>query len=309
MKTSNVFWGVILILLGSLFILDNLDIVDFAWHSIWRLWPVVLVLWGVSIIPVKDWIKLSLVVLIVGATVMLVVDQSVYWEGKSYTFEYYHDNDDYDYDAGDMKNVFQDFTVPLEDSVETVVLNMDAAAGAFYMDEQTADLLSFSRKGSTIDYTYSVKRVEGETEIRIEPDESIHLRKNNRNRINLGLNPYPVWEVNMDVGAAAVDFDLSPFKVSELDIDGGAASFKIKLGDKNPETRVSIDAGASSIHIKVPEESGCDLRISTVLSGKHISGFDKIDHGHYQTSNFEEAENKIYLNVDAAVSSYNIIRY
>ncbi len=304
MKTSNVFWGVLLILLGSLFILDNLDIVDFAWHNIWRLWPVILVLWGVSIIPVKDWIKLGLVVVIVAATVMLVVDQSVYWEGKSYSFEYYDDDH-----SDDASNVFQEFSIPLEDSVEVVSLNMDAAAGSFYVNEQSADLLNFSRKGSNIKYTYRVKRVEGETVIHIEPDETVYIRKESRNRINMGLNAFPVWAVNMDVGAAAIDFDLTPFKVSELDIDGGAASFKLKLGDKYPMTKVRIDAGASSIHIKVPESSGCDLRISTVLSGKHISGFDKKDHGHYQTDNFEEAANKIYLNVDAAVSSYNIVRY
>lgn len=306
MKTSNVFWGVLLIMLGSLFILDNLNIVDFEWHNMWRLWPVILVLWGVSIIPVRDWIKLGLVALIIAATVYLVVEESVYWEGKPFRIEF-HDDFDYDSDSGNA--VYQDFFVPMEDSVEVVNLNMDAAAGSFYVSEQSANLLDFSGKGTNIKYTYRVKRMDGEADIKIEPDETIYLHKKSRNRINIGLNPYPVWDLSMDVGAAEMDFDLSAFKVSRLEIDGGAASFKFKLGDKLPEMHVSIDAGASSIVVKVPQESGCDLRISSVLSGKHISGFNKIDHGHYQTVNFDEASNKIYLNVDAAVSSYNIIRY
>lgn len=306
MKTSNVFWGVLLILLGSLFILDNLNIVDFEWHNIWRLWPVVLVLWGVSIIPLSDWIKLGLVALIIAATVYLVVEESVYWEGKPFRIEFH---DDYNLDSDSGAPVYQDFYVPMEDSADVVTLNMDAAAGSFYVSEQSANLLDFSGKATNIKYTYRVKRMDGEVEINVEPDETIYLHKKSRNRINIGLNPYPVWDLNMDVGAAEMDFDLSAFKVSSLEIDGGAASFKIKLGDKLPEMHVRIDAGASSILVKVPQESGCDLKISSVLSGKHISGFSKLDHGHYQTENFDEASNKIYLNVDAAVSSYNIIRY
>jgi hypothetical protein len=46
-----------------------------------------------------------------------------------------------------------------------------------------------------------------------------------------------------------------------------------------------------------------------VLSGKTIKGFEKVDHGHYRTENFDQAKNKIYISVDAAISSYTITRY
>ncbi len=118
-----------------------------------------------------------------------------------------------------------------------------------------------------------------------------------------------VFKALEDIGAAKLDFDLSQFKVKKLDLDAGAASLEIKLGDKYPKSYLNIGAGASEIVIRVPSNSGCDLNLSAVLSGKSISGFEKIDHGHYRTDNFETAENKIYINVDAAVSSYTITRY
>jgi membrane protein DedA with SNARE-associated domain len=37
-------WGIILIVIGLIFILDNLD-VD-VWDSLARLWPLVLIVWG-----------------------------------------------------------------------------------------------------------------------------------------------------------------------------------------------------------------------------------------------------------------------
>jgi predicted membrane protein len=45
----NVFWGFILVLFGTLLLLDNLGIADFS-DMIHNYWPLILVLWGVSIL-------------------------------------------------------------------------------------------------------------------------------------------------------------------------------------------------------------------------------------------------------------------
>jgi uncharacterized membrane protein HdeD (DUF308 family) len=39
-------WGIILIAIGVIFILENFNI-D-VWDSVWKLWPLVLILWGAS---------------------------------------------------------------------------------------------------------------------------------------------------------------------------------------------------------------------------------------------------------------------
>ena len=66
MKFSNIFWGVILIFAGVLFILQNLGVINFEWTYLWRLWPVILILWGVSVLPAHSLIKLGLVLLVLG---------------------------------------------------------------------------------------------------------------------------------------------------------------------------------------------------------------------------------------------------
>jgi predicted membrane protein len=48
----NVFWGIILIIFGVLFLLDNMDVIDFA-EAIRTYWPVLLILWGLSILLKK----------------------------------------------------------------------------------------------------------------------------------------------------------------------------------------------------------------------------------------------------------------
>jgi len=39
-------WGIILIVIGLIFILENLHIR--VWHLAWRFWPVILIIWGAS---------------------------------------------------------------------------------------------------------------------------------------------------------------------------------------------------------------------------------------------------------------------
>lgn len=306
MKFRNIFWGVVLIFIGVLFILQNLHIIHFDWINLWRLWPVILVLWGVSILPANSWIKLILTLLVLGASIFFMVDQTSSWDNYSDKTEWWDD-----WDSDDKTAIDQFFDVPYEDSASQAILNLDAAAGAFRINQTTDQLLTFDKRGSWNEYSYLVKKLDDRTEVLIEPEgDNITIRKGkNKSDINISLNDYPVWEINMDVGAAAMDFDLTPYKVSNLDIDGGAASFEIKLGDAYEKTNVSIDAGASSIAIKIPETSGCDLQISTVLSGRDITGFEKVEHGHYKTDNFDSATHKIFINVDAAVSSYSITRY
>jgi LiaI-LiaF-like transmembrane region len=52
-KGNSLVWGVILIVFGLLFLLDqfNIDI----WDAVWRFWPVILIIWGAN----KLWLGLK----------------------------------------------------------------------------------------------------------------------------------------------------------------------------------------------------------------------------------------------------------
>ncbi len=303
MKFSNIFWGVILIFAGVLFILQNLGVINFEWTYLWRLWPVILILWGVSVLPAHSLIKLGLVLLVLAGSVYFMIDRTIYWEDKSWDYRIENWEED------DRQPIDQSFNIPYEDSTEYAFLSLEMAAGGFVIQERTDYLLDFSKKGTRSKYSYVLKKTDNKSEIFIERDEIKIIKGNNKHSVNISLNEFPIWNINLDVGASAVELDLSNFKIKELDIDGGAAAFEIRLGDAYPDMSVNIDAGASAIELKMPETSGCELKISSVLSGKSIIGFEKIDHGHYKTENFDEAENKIFIKLDAAVSSYTITRY
>ncbi len=45
-KRDSLVWGIVLIALGGVFLLDRLGL-D-AWDAVWKFWPVILIVWGAS---------------------------------------------------------------------------------------------------------------------------------------------------------------------------------------------------------------------------------------------------------------------
>ncbi|MBN2175178.1 MAG: hypothetical protein JW731_13670 [Bacteroidales bacterium] len=305
MKYSNIFWGVILITLGVLIALRNLDIFFFSWHSIWRLWPLIFVFWGIAILPIKGAIKLILTVIAIIIGVLILANSpDPYFHWRSV----WPDRDtekekveEYPYDK-------QHFSEEYSPEILNVRLNLDAAAGDFRINGVTSQLFEMDCEGNTGPYNVNTKTNNNTSVIDIHHTKFIG-RSNLTNDVWLMLNPEPVWKMKIDVGAAKIDMDLTPFKTEFIDIDGGASSIELKLGNKSQKIKLNIDAAAAGIKIRIPSESVCEVQTSTILSGKDLDGFNKIDRGLYQTPNFSDSANQIIISIDAAVSGLKIERY
>ena len=57
MKSRNLFLGIIILFIGVVALLDALDVIDFDWIVAWRLWPVLFIIIGIAILPVKEWLR------------------------------------------------------------------------------------------------------------------------------------------------------------------------------------------------------------------------------------------------------------
>ena len=306
MKKGDIFWGVLLLILGSLFLLRNFDLFNFSIRSILRLWPLIFVFWGIAVLPVKQGIKFILF----GLTILLGVLILAFTPQREFQWFDWHDNADYEYksnDDEDEESGGQDYTDMYDSAVTYARLDLNAAAGKFYIKDPTSKLFEFDNEGDSDPYNISTSLNDSTAIIHIKHKN--HIRnKDLNNSAWLSLNPGPVWDLNIDVGAADLEIDVSHFKVERVDIDGGASKIALKLGTKTKFTKVNIDAGASGINIEVPYESACEIKTNTVLSSRDIDGFNKISGGLYQTPNFSDAANQIIIEIDAAVSGVEVKR-
>lgn len=330
MKYKHIFWGTVLITIGSLFFLKNLELIYFDWRAVLRLWPLLLILWGVSILPVRAFIKL-----ILSFAAILLTLLFIYANPQSFKYSHWNlwdlwsdsqnqnelrweDKEDRNQDQP-PENVQenteetawdeQSFTEPFDAAIDKAVVRFDAAVGEFSINEPTDELLDFSKKGNLGPYKIISKTFDDKKIIALDLEKNFFRGSNLRNIASIKLNENPLWDMEIDVGAADMDLDLSRFRINQVIIDGGASAISLKLGDMYEKSIISIDAGASSIQISVPESSGCLVDFDTFLSRKTLNGFEKTESGTYKTENYNDAKNKVIINLDAAVSSFNIDRY
>jgi hypothetical protein len=306
MKTKNVIWGLVLVLIGLLFILKNLDIIYFSWYSIWRLWPMALVLVGVAILPVKSGIKIALAIItLVIATIVLI-----FYPGRSsHEWSWFDRGERSRGEIVEPKDIDQQIAEVYDTTIKSAELSFDAAAGSFRIDQATEELFEFNREGNVGRYNYSIKDLGDRREISIGLEEGRFRNAELKNNVSMKLNTKPLWDLKVDVGAASLDLDLSAFRINKLDINGGASSINVKLGNLQDQSKIKIDSGASSINIKVPEAFACEVRTSTILTSKDLQGFNKVADGTYVTENFSNSSKNIVIELDAAVSSLTVQRY
>jgi len=308
MSYRKIFWGLLLVIIGILFILKNTGVLFFSWHTMWHLWPVILILWGISLIPVKDWIKLVLSFLTIVIT-FFAIQQYGPKDDRKWDFEW---NDNNDRDNNDEENVTTYNNVMSEDFdslTKYAELKLNIGVGKFNIKDTTNMLIEVKHDNNNANYSMTAKAEDSLTIIDLSLEKGEFNDGNISNNVNMKLNPSPIWDLDLNVGAAEVDFDLSGFKTRNLKIQGGASDIDLKIGAALPLTDVKIEAGAASIIVRVPESAGCEIVSNTFMASKDFKGFTKIGKQQYQTPNFATSTNKIMINLQAGVARVDVVRY
>jgi hypothetical protein len=308
MSYRKIFWGLLLVIIGILFILKNTGALVFSWHTMWHLWPVILILWGISLIPVKDWIKLLLSLVTVVVT-FFAIQQYGPKDNHKWNFEW---NDDNDRNNNDEDNVVSYNNVMSEDFdsiTKYAELKLNIGVGKFNIKDTTNMLIEVKHDNDNANYSMTANAEDSLTKIDLTLEKGEFNDGNVSNNVNMKLNSNPIWDLDLNVGAAEVDFDLSGFKTRNLKIQGGASDIDLKIGAALPLTDVKLEAGAASIIIRVPESAGCEIISNTFMASKDFKGFTKIANQKYQTPNFATSTNKIMINLQAGVARVDVVRY
>ncbi len=310
MKTKHLFWGFLFITIGVLILLNNVASFTLYWIDIGKYWPLLLILIGISLLIKSKFVSgtIAIIVAIVIGISLFAMLKSGWGFFENDIFSGFHhgitirdwNNNDYE-----ERNFVEDFN----NKIKTATLDLNASVGSFRIDDTTSSLFAATTKGYG-DRFYLTRQLDSENaRLIFGSDKKFVIFGKSKNKVDIRLNKNPLWNLNFDIGAAASKFDLRPFKVRDVDINMGAASLKIYLGDLSDTTNVEIDAGASSIEISIPEDSGCEVNADITLSSKSFDRFNKIDKELYRTENFYTAPKKIFLKIDSGVSSVKIKRY
>ena len=299
MKSGRVFWAVLFITVGALGLLQNVLNLGWNWSGLWKAWPLVLILIGISVI-FRDkqfrWIFSGSAGLLVG-----LIGFALFQHGCNEIDTNWKSND---------KVVKQTLVEERDSSIARASFSFDGGAGVFTISDTTGHLILVESDSTLGSYELTREDSAGMSNLSLEMNGgNMHWHGNGRNAVNIRLNPDPEWEMDFDVGAAKANFNLSPFKVRKVNFNGGASAVDFKLGDRADLTDVDIETGVSSINVFVPSSVDCEIRTDASLSSKQFEGFAKMGPGVWRSEGYGTKTKKITINVDAGVSSIHISRY
>lgn len=312
MKTEKIIWGLIFIFIGTVFMLDNFNVINFYWGSIWRFWPVIFILIGANMLLSR--FANNNTAPIFAASITLLVLAFIGYQGSIRREDSGWVHFRFKGDRDDKRANWSDASVFNEPYIgsKAATLNIQGSATVYELRDTTSMLFQADVKELTGGYSLE--------KTTLDSVDVLNFRKRDKkgrfkmddmesNETRLRLNHNPIWDITVEMGAGETNFDLENFKVRNLRFEGGAASFEAKIGSKLPLTDVTVETGVASVEIQVPKESGCRIVVDSGLSSKDFNGFSKQADGTYRTSNYETAANKININLKGGLSSFEVRKY
>lgn len=345
----NLFWGLACITLGVLFLARNWNLFPMPdWHFVRTLWPVLLILGGVALIlrnttPFMSVIATGLLAVALPFWLFSYMGRHRYDRDVSMRFNAPSpldppdvpnsppmdmdtdtdiDDEDNNDDSGLRAGTFME-DMPAPAPAEARFM-LEGGAAKFRMDETTTKLIDARTKAINV-YSMSIDRIGDRTgtgvqipTVRLSPAKgsngNIDLFDNdgdsNFGEVVVKLNEAPLWDMQMDFGAGAADFDLSRYAVKALQIEAGAASLDLRLGDRAAQSDVKISSGMASVKIRVPKTAGVKITTDGGMNSTEIDDdFEKVGNNTYLSPNYNASTKKITIRYDGGLSSLNVSRY
>lgn len=316
MRASKISWGIILVFIGTVFLLENYGIIDFNWGHVWRFWPVILIIMGVNIVfsrsdaPAGKWLIILTTVFALGLLTYVNIGTQ---KDTNSTWEHSFGNDDDDEDTlqtnKDLTSFYQE---DYDAKFKTATLNINGGASKFIIKKGKGNLFeSSTQKNSN---RYYLRKTETDSAVVLNfnsknKNNSFDFNDTDLSAVEMKINGVPLWDINLNMGAGKADFDLSNNRVKQINIKGGAADFKVKLGSLYNDVNLSAETGIAKVSIFIPASSGCKIHTKTGLSAKDFPGFHQAEDGTFTSPNYSSSKNKIMIKLKGGLSDFEVKRY
>ncbi|RNL51235.1 LiaF transmembrane domain-containing protein [Pedobacter jejuensis] len=323
MKLDRLIWGILLLFIGGVLLLENFGVIEFYWRNVWHFWPVFLIIAGLNILfnrnnsQAGSMVSIGVLVITLGFLFFKgqqEPDRNSWWGNRlKNDVDINIDDNDNDDNDGDTSYNQLNLSEPFSaiDNAKKAILNISGGGISFNLDGETNDLIKADVKKRHGEFSLTKQTTDSATVLTFKMGNKKNRWNFNDggNDVDFKLNKAPNWDIIMKLGAGEADFDFAEYKVRTFRFDGGAASLDIKMGDLLPIADVVVKSGVADVKIQIPSTSGCRIRTKTGLSAKDFEGFEKLSDGVYETSNYKSSTKKIFINLDGGLSNFEVSRY
>jgi len=284
----------ILIFLGTVFLLNNFGILPWdIWTSIWKFWPVILILIGIEFLLGQSFSFRTLIILLV--IIFLV---PTLWAFNPIT-----------------KNPLASEDLPISEDlgsltrakilIDLPATNLDLKAAATASAKLAEGKISFSKAAAKPDISKEESLGQMLISINQKASSSLPFISSVKNSTTLELTQQIPLEITIKTGAASGNIDLNSLRVDYLEINSQASNLKIRFG-KLYSSRSIIKAGASNVQIEIPKEMAARIKIDSKVKNLSIDSRFKNEGGFYKTSGFDKAFTRADIEISAIAGTITI---
>ncbi|MDO8491252.1 MAG: LiaF-related protein, partial [Dehalococcoidia bacterium] len=269
-----------------------------VWGTLWRFWPVLIILIGVNIIWGRShpWLVTGLTLLSIVVVLGIGIAMSAMQGGTLTT------NTSISEPRGDLSRV---------------EVEIDFGAGNLALDslvnnrgnlvEGDAEHTGWGRDGGIVK---EIERRSGVGILKLSQESATWFFSggDRSDTWHIHLSPDIPMELTLKTGASDSEIDLSKLKVTKLNIQTGMSQLSLTLPEAAGRTTIAaIKAGAADVKITVPQNVAARIIAQTGLSSTNIDEkrFPRTG-AYYQSPNYEDATNRVDLQVEGGVANLRI---
>ncbi|MFP4660608.1 MAG: toast rack family protein [Halanaerobiales bacterium] len=311
---SQIKWGIILIGLGILFLLSTMGVIrNFNWRALLHFWPVIIIIIGLNIILKKTplwW--LTPVIFVLGIIALFFISSSPGYYSYDYSYNY-----DFGFNPPFVErdlNRHQTET-ELESGIEEMKVELNFSAGRLTLDTVRDERNLYEANLKTrhdrpaIDYSYD--EGEGTASLVIKQPERRERLFNvsGRNDWKIYLSSKIPLDIKVNAGAGEFRFDLEELRIKDLTINSGAGDLDINLGTFT--RNLTLNSGAANIDLNIPDGKAVRLKTDGIISNNNFTnkGLVKQNNNLYQTPDYEESEDGLYIQINTPASNIDLDFY
>ena len=325
-ERKDVVFAIFLIFIGFIFLLNTTGVIGWGiWQYILRFWPVFLILGGVKLI-LSDSLITNIILSVFALILFILVGIYSYTSYSSKTIQFIPNcmnkfifNNPNWLDSRRGGEIEEDLVIKSEEyeNIESRVLNIDIGASEFFLDDEGKDdeyisLSSIYTEGY-IEPSFESEAKDKELTMTFKTisPQTFGLWESNSTEFDLSLgNTDLATDINVVLGAGKGEIDLNSLNIANLNIQVGAGKLNMTLDEDAIPTDLSIDLGAGSMVLNIPEEVGYtlsyDLGVGEITeNGNEIATFLG-KNSDFNSENYDSAEKKITIVARVGVGSLEI---
>ena len=293
MNIGKFIWGIIVLAIGFIFLAINFGFLDSSvWAQIWKLWPILIIVVGVSIISgaVAKWVQIVLSILVI-----IIVVGAIIWSIWPLGQE--------------NSTSTQTISESINESADEASIEIKTGAADIKIGGGSKMLVEGTVKSNFLSTEVQRKLQDKADELTILSHSIRSSFWGGKNNWDLSLSEdFPI-KLTLETGAVDAKLNLAKTKITDLAVRSGASSYEIELGDKSDLIKGEVSIGASSLKLRVPKSTGIKITADTGVSSNNFSKEELIKNDNvYETADFDKAAKKVEIELKTGASSIELER-